>query len=58
MPAMILDGYTGVMAIDFSFDPDSDNLIPFGTNYTTTSRDDAVDRYLELDSSGEITPKE
>ena len=58
MPAMILDGDTGVMAIDFSFDPDSDNLIPFGTNYTTTSRDDAVDRYLELDANGEITPKE
>jgi hypothetical protein len=57
MPAMILDGDTGVMAIDFSFDPDSDNLIPFGTNYTTTSRDDAVDRYLEIDNDGDITPK-
>lgn len=57
MPSMILDGDTGVMAIDFSFDPDGDNLIPFGTNYTTTSRDDAVDRYLELNIDGEITPK-
>lgn len=57
MPTSIIDGDTGLFALDFNLYLDDENIINT-VKYTTTSRPDARDRYFEFDDNGNITTKE
>jgi len=57
VPTGIIDGNTGLFAADFNIDLLDDGEVEI-FKYTTTTREDAQDLYFELDSNGDITPKE
>ena len=52
----VLDGDSGLFALDFNLTLDSSNCIEL-VKYTTTNRPDAKDAFFELDSNGNITSK-
>ena len=56
MPTNVLDGDTGCFALDMNIYLLEDNTIAL-SSYTTTTRDDAVDKYFEIDSNGNVVPK-
>ena len=56
MPTNVLDGNTGCFALDMNIYLLEDNTIAL-SSYTTTTRDDAVDKYFEIDSNGNVVPK-
>jgi len=53
----VLDGDTGLFALDFNLTLDNNNCIDL-VKYTTTNREDATDAFFELDENGNITTKE
>ena len=57
VPTGIIDGNTGVFAADFNIDLLDDGEVEL-FKITTTEREDAQDLYFELDSNGDIMPKE
>ena len=57
MPTNILDGDTGLFAVDFNLTLDNENII-HTIKYSTTKRSDARDKYFEFDDNGNITTKE
>ena len=60
IPTNILDGTTGLFALDFSPIVDiliDDNMIE-SSQYTMTNRSTAVDKYFEFDSDGNVMPRD
>ena len=58
VPTNILDGDTGLFALDLNvlFD-DSQNVLQY-SQYTMTNRSTAVDKYFEFDSDGNLMPRD
>ena len=58
IPTNILDGDTGLFALDLNvlFD-DSQNVLQY-SQYTMTNRSTAVDKYFEFDSDGNVMPRD
>lgn len=57
IPTNILDGDTGLFALDMNLTLDNDNIVNL-IKYTVTDRSDAKDKYFEFDVDGNITTKE
>ena len=60
IPTNILDGTTGLFALDFSPITEiliDDNMIE-SSQYTMTNRSTAVDKYFEFDSDGNVMPRD
>lgn len=57
-PTNVLDGDTGLFAIDFNEFTDIDvTLYPY-SQYTMTNRREAADKYFEFDSDGNVMPRD
>lgn len=56
-PTSILDGETGLFAIDLNEYTDSDNNIVY-SQYTMSQRKEASDKYFEFDSDGNAMPRD
>jgi hypothetical protein len=56
-PTNILDGDTGCWALDMNLNLLNDGEVSLVT-YTTTTREDAIDKYFELDDDGNVTTKD
>ena len=56
-PTNILDGDTGLFAIDFNEFTDIDSTFIY-SQYTMTNRREAADKYFEFDSDGNAMPRD
>jgi hypothetical protein len=56
-PTNILDGDTGLFAIDFNEFTDIDSTFIY-SQYTMTNRREAADKYFEFDSDGNVMPRD
>jgi hypothetical protein len=56
-PTNILDGDTGLFAIDFNEFTDVDSTFIY-SQYTMTNRREAADKYFEFDSDGNVMPRD
>ena len=56
-PTNILDGDTGLWALDFNEFWDTNSVIEL-SHYTTTIRREAADKYFEFDSDGNVMPRD
>lgn len=60
IPTNILDGHTGMFALDFSPITEilvDDNMLE-SSQYTMSNRSTAVDKYFEFDSDGNVMPRD
>ena len=57
IPTNILDGETGLFALDFNEFTDVDGA-NISSQYTMTSRRNASDKYFEFDADGNVTPRD